>query len=151
MRTRVAVPVQPLPRGTTIQEADFTVRELWLPPSRHRTVATPAELVGQITKRTLAADEPIRRPQVETPHVIDRGDRITVRCLVGGVAISLQAEAREAGGIGATIECRKLGERRSFRATVAGPGLAVFDLSNADTDRSPQQAQRQPQLGGASS
>jgi len=60
---------------------------------------------------------------------VKKGDQITVRCLVGGVAISVQAEARADGAAGEIIELRKLGERESFTAKVVGRSEAVLDLS----------------------
>jgi hypothetical protein len=55
-----------------------------------------------------------------------------VRCLVGGVVISLEAEARTEGAKGDRIELRKLGERDTFMATATGPGAAVIDLSRQE-------------------
>ena len=54
-----------------------------------------------------------------------------VRCLVGGVVISLEAEAKSDGAEGEKIELRKLGERDTFLGTVAGPGSALIDLSRS--------------------
>ena len=53
-----------------------------------------------------------------------------VRCIVGGIVISLEAEARGHGAEGDTIELRKLGERDTFIATVTGPHAAVMDLNH---------------------
>jgi flagella basal body P-ring formation protein FlgA len=63
--------------------------------------------------------------------VIKRGQLVTVRCLVGGVAISLQAEARAEGSLGEVIEFRKTGERDAFVATITGPNQAVINLGKS--------------------
>jgi flagella basal body P-ring formation protein FlgA len=63
--------------------------------------------------------------------VVERGDRVKVRCLVGGIVIALKAEARADGAEGDTIELRKLGERSTFLATVTGRGEAIVDLASS--------------------
>ena len=62
--------------------------------------------------------------------MIKRGDRVIVRCIVGGIVITLEAEARSDGAIGDDIELKKIGERESFIATVSGSRAAVLDLQN---------------------
>ena len=71
----------------------------------------------------------LRNTDLKRPALIERGGRVTVRCLVGGIAIAMQAEARDDGAEGDRIELRKLGERETFFAIVTGPGEAVVDLS----------------------
>ncbi len=52
-----------------------------------------------------------------------------VRCMVGGLVITLEAEARSDGAEGDVIELRKLGERDTFMGRAVGPGSATIDLS----------------------
>ena len=61
--------------------------------------------------------------------LLDRGDQVVVRCLVGGAAISLKARAESAGGLGESIELRKGRERETFTAIVTGPGEALIDVT----------------------
>jgi len=91
----------------------------------------PDVAAGRVAGKRLRAGDVLRGKDVQRETLIERGDRVTVRCLVGGVVISLQAEACEHGAEGQTIEFRKLGERDQFRATVSGRGEAVIDLSES--------------------
>lgn len=118
-----------LVRGTLVVEADLETASTWLSPSEAMQATAPAAIVGRCVSRSLKQGEVIRARDVERETLIQRGDMVTVRCLVGGVAISLQAEARADGSLGDVVELRKIGERETFRATIAGKGQAVVDLT----------------------
>lgn len=118
-----------LARDETITEDDYEVRERWLPPASARRVSSPEWANGRVATRRLRAGAVLKRDQVRAPTLIERGDRVAVRCLVGGMVITLRAEARTAGARGDTIELRKLGERATFAATVSGQGEAIVDLA----------------------
>jgi flagella basal body P-ring formation protein FlgA len=127
--TDTAVLLRDLDRDELIGVADLETKPQWLPPSQWAMSCTAREAVGRVATRRLHAGDVLREAHVARPTMIERGDRVTVRCLVGGVVISLQAEARTGGAEGETIELRKLGERATFIATVTGRGEAVVDLS----------------------
>ena len=77
----------------------------------------------------LKAGDLINKKDVKSEILVNRGDRVIVRCVVGGVVISLEATARSNAAEGEKVELRKLGERDTFMATVTGPGAAIVDLS----------------------
>lgn len=128
--TRTAVLGRDVDRGEPIGERDFTITQQWLPPLQAALTCDPAGAVGRLACKKLKAGETLRDKNVRQPTLIERGDRVMVRCLVGGVVISLQAEACADGAAGEAIEFRKLGERDTFLARVTGPGEAVIDLSH---------------------
>jgi flagella basal body P-ring formation protein FlgA len=116
-------------RGERLGEEHLTAQTLWLPPSQAEGTIPPDEATGRTTTRRLHTGDLVRQQHVRSEYVIERGDRTMVRCLVGGVVITLQAEAQADGARGDSIEFRKLGERQTFVAVVAAPGEAVVDLS----------------------
>jgi flagella basal body P-ring formation protein FlgA len=125
----VALPKRDITRGEQIRAEDLTVEPRWLLPSQANAMTGLVQAVGRIADDRLKAGEPVLERHVKHEQVIKRGDRVMVRCLVGGVVISLEAEARSEGAAGETVELRKLGERDTFMATATGPGAAVLDLS----------------------
>jgi flagella basal body P-ring formation protein FlgA len=129
VRIDTAEVTRDLDRREMITSADVEVKRQWITPLRAAVACPPGQAIGRIAARTLNTGDLLRLRDVTKPAVIERGDRVTVRCLVGGVAISLQAEALADGAAGETIEMRKLGEREHFIATVIGPGEAVVDLA----------------------
>jgi len=128
LRTSVATPQRTLEGGESIEAQDIAVTESWLPPTQRDRIAQPDEPVGQVAGRRLRAGEPIRAPQLRAETLVQRGDHVDVRCLVGGIVITMKAEARASGAEGDVIELRKLGERTNFTATVTGTREVTLDL-----------------------
>jgi len=129
VRSDVAVAEYRIDRSTTIESTAFRIEGQWLSLRQARQMADPASITGMTTIRAIDAGDPIRRPALEASIAIRLGDRVTVRCLVGGIAIAVPSEAREEGAIGDTIEFTKVGERERFEARVTGAGEAVVDLA----------------------
>ena len=129
IQTDVAVLRRDVARGEQLHEEDLSGETRWLVPSQVNNTARSVHAVGRVTDRALKAGDVLRRKHVKRDMVIKRGDRVMVRCLVGGVVISLEAQARSDGAQGDQVELRKLGERNTFFGTITGPGSAVVDLS----------------------
>lgn len=125
---RSAVVLRDLDKDQTITESDLTITEQWLPPSQASMTVTQVQAIGRAAARRLSAGETLRDNCLRRDALVKRGEQVIVRCLVGGVAISMQAEARADGAEGDTIDLRKPGERDTFRATITGRGQAVVDL-----------------------
>ena len=118
-------------RGREIAEDDLALQRRWLQPSQAGTMSSLVGAVGRAVLKSLRAGDVLRQKHIRRETLIRRGDLVIVRCLVGGVVISVHAEARADGAKGQTIEFRKLGERATFLAEVAGHAEAVVDLARA--------------------
>ena len=116
-------------RGDVMQDVDCTVERRWVTPIQASTLCDLVEAVGRVTSMPLKAGTLLKKKHVKREVLVKRGDRVIVRCLVGGVVISLEANARSDAAEGESVELRKLGERNTFMATVTGPGAAIVDLS----------------------
>lgn len=129
IRCEVAVARHDLGRGDELRAEDLSGESRWLPPSQVANNSTLVHAVGRVTDAPVKAGDVLRKRDVKHAVVVKRGDRVMVRCLVGGVVITLEAEARDDAARDERVELRKLGERETFFATVTGPGAAVMDLS----------------------
>ena len=118
-----------LSRGSVFHEDDLAVESRWLPPSASARVATLVGAVGRVASGKLRGGSVLSKKDIAREFVIKRGDRVMVRCIVGGIVISLEAESRSDGATGERVELRKLGERDTFFATVTAPHAAVMDLN----------------------
>lgn len=118
-------------RNEVVTGADIEQHLRWMSPLQASLHCEPDVAVGRLASRPLRAGEALRHKHVRRETLVQRGDRVNVRCLVGGVAIALQAEARADGAKGEVVEFRKIGERDTFQATIVGRGEAVLDLNNA--------------------
>jgi flagella basal body P-ring formation protein FlgA len=115
-------------RGESISQPDLDVTREWLAPPVAAMLASPASIQGGVASRTLHEGDVVRSRDVAGPTLIHRGDRVFVRCLSGGVVITLEAEARSDAAEGEPVELRRLGERSTFSAIAAARGEAVLDL-----------------------
>jgi flagella basal body P-ring formation protein FlgA len=93
-----------------------------------RQLAGAAALPATTAASSIAQGQILRRTDLCSPILVERGDIAMVRCVVGGLVISLKAEARADGARGQTIPFRKAREREDFLATVTGPAEAVVNL-----------------------
>ena len=131
IRTNVVVLRTDIHRGDVLHEEICSIESRWLTPIQAGTMCSLVEAVGRVAGTSVKAGEPLKTKHVKRELLIKRGDRVMVRCLVGGVVISMEAEAKSNGAEGEQIELRKLGERDTFFGTVAGPGSALIDLSRS--------------------
>ncbi|MAT81314.1 MAG: flagella basal body P-ring formation protein FlgA [Phycisphaerae bacterium] len=129
IKCTVAQASENLPRHSTIQPDQVNAVESWLTPSQRTLRLHPADVIGRLPVAPLRQGTMFRSRDIRSVQLVDRGDQVVVRCLVGGAAISLKAKAETAGGLGETIELRKGRERETFTATVTGPGEAIIDVA----------------------
>lgn len=118
-----------LPRHATIQPEQVSSVEAWLTPSQRTIRLNPVDVIGHVPVAPLRRGTMFRARDIRAVQLVDRGDQVVVRCLVGGAAISLKARAESAGGLGESIELRKGRERETFTAIVTGPGEAIIDVA----------------------
>lgn len=123
-RAIVPLAARTIGRGDTITAADLRVETTWLPPMLAALQADPESVVGRTATRRLREGETLRAADADAPVVVERGDLVSIACHVGGLVISLDAEAREDGAVGDHVVFRRLGERTEFEAVVTGPGRA---------------------------
>lgn len=130
IRCEVAEASVNIPRHSTIQPEQVRGVEAWLTPSQRTIRLQPVDVVGRVPVAPLRKGTRFRSRDIRMVQLVDRGDPVVVRCLVGGAAISLKARAESAGGLGERIELRKGRERETFMAVVTGPGEAIIDMEN---------------------
>jgi flagella basal body P-ring formation protein FlgA len=130
LRSSVVVLRADVSRGDVLHEEDLFSEHRWITPIQASTLCGFVEAVGRVAGMPLKAGDLLRKKHVKRDVLVKRGDRVIVRCLVGGVVISLDAEARSDGAEGDPVELRKLGERNTFMAMVSGPGAAILDLAH---------------------
>ena len=121
-----------LPRHQPIKKEQVNAVEAWLTPSQRSIRLEPIDVIGRVPVSPLKAGTMFRARDIRAVQLIDRGDQVMVRCLVGGAAISLKARAESPGGLGETIELRRGRERETFTAVIIGPGQAIMDLEPAN-------------------
>lgn len=126
VRREVTIATDDIGRGRVIGRGDVETRPEWVSPD---VAPIPtAEIVGGETARTVRAGEVIDDGALVSPIAIERGDRVSVRCVTRGIVVRSEAHAMEDGRVGELIRLRPIGaDRRApgFDAKVEGPGRAI--------------------------
>jgi flagellar basal body P-ring formation protein FlgA len=125
---RVSIPssvvaaVHPLPRGAIIHSADITlVNGDASDDGEKGAFHTLAEVAGKQATRTIAEGKVITSDAVQAPHLVHRGDVVTVYARTAGIRIHTTARAKDDGALGDLVAIESLADRKSFTARVCGP------------------------------
>ena len=92
--------------GAVLQAGDAVQAEADWAADASPVVADPAQWVGRVATRALAAGQPIRQAMVRTQQVLQAG--ASVRILAGGrgFEVSTEGQALSAGGVGEAVRVR---------------------------------------------
>ncbi|HEX6038934.1 flagellar basal body P-ring formation chaperone FlgA, partial [Longimicrobium sp.] len=115
--TAAATAARDLPRGIALEAEDIasTTALRWGPP-RARTAPVRA---GWVTRRVLAAGEPLEEPGVVPPALVSARDTVAVQVTRGAARVELRGEAMESGALGERVRVR-LGPGWQLEGTVTG-------------------------------
>ncbi|MFG0273604.1 MAG: flagella basal body P-ring formation protein FlgA, partial [Phycisphaerales bacterium] len=74
-------------RGETVGAGQVTLQELWIDPAEESPVGRLEDAVGMLARTRLDAGDLLRVGDIDAPLLVRRGDRVTVHCMSGGVAL----------------------------------------------------------------
>jgi len=117
------VPAESVRRGHRFRNHDLKTRPIPRDEWDGRFVVDTSELVGMEAKTTLRANQPITAGSFGLPILVQRGDRVEVRVLGGGIMVTTNGKALEEGSESALIEVETMDPRKRLLARVVGPGL----------------------------
>lgn len=102
------VAAREIPRGVAIQAADVT--------------GDGADaVVGWISRRLIAAGDPVREPAIARPDVIRSGDQVQLVYRQGGMELRIVGKAMGSAAVGEEVLVR-VDKRRRYQGTAMGPG-----------------------------
>jgi flagella basal body P-ring formation protein FlgA len=122
----VPIASRALARGATITKADYLVMTTTV-RSALRTAAAAES--GWVTRRTVAAGEPLVEPAVGPPALVASGQPVTFVSDNGDVRISIRGTAASAGALGDLVWVRVDAGRR-LRGVVTAPGTIHADTTS---------------------
>lgn len=88
-----------------------------------------AERVGWVTKRVIAAGEPLRAPAVSPPELVKSGQTVDVVWKQGGIELRARGQASRSGAMGERVSVRIQPNRR-LEGVVVGPGMISLNPSD---------------------
>jgi flagella basal body P-ring formation protein FlgA len=122
----VALLANSLKAGTMISAEDIEVKRMEI--SRfHGATLKPAQAIGHTLRRSLAAHTVLLVDYLANIKPVKRGDLVSIRNEVGGIAVSMSGVALMDGEQGQRIRVRNEQSGRVIQATVVGPGNVVVD------------------------
>ena len=119
----VAVAARPIQRHEPIDEGAIAMERREVTTILGRYVRDAAELEGMRAKMRIGFGRPIDRRYVERAPVVERGDRVRIQVVIGGVTASTDGVAGESGAVGERIVVKNPSSREKLVAEVMAPGV----------------------------
>lgn len=117
------VPAVRLPSGTVLRAQDLQMARVSTSLARDDVVTDLARVVGMQLKRPALPNQPILVSDLIKPAVVGRDSAVRLTLDAGGLSLSGQGIALEAGAIGERIRVRNPSSRAVLEAEVIAPGV----------------------------
>jgi flagella basal body P-ring formation protein FlgA len=111
--------------GETIGERDLTWIKVHADAVGPATLTGAEQVLGQSTKRMLAANRPIGTADIEPPLLVARNSIVTVVFRQPGMVLTAKAKASGNGAMGETIRVVNTTSNKPVDAVVIGPGTVA--------------------------
>ena len=122
----VPVAARPLPRGASLTAADWQILTVTVRQSLRTAAAAES---GWVTRRFVAAGEPLIEPAVGPPALVTAGQPVTYVAGSDGVHLTIRGTAATAGSLGQLVWVRVDAGRR-LRGLVTAPGIVSADTTS---------------------
>lgn len=120
-----------LERGHVLTGADLQLKTRPVSGSRSSYLTNPKDTLGMTLKRHLRADQPITRAHLESPVLVERGQRVLMVAMQDGIEARTVGEAMKKGRKGEMIKVKNESSQRVVSAVVAEAG--VVRMLHAET------------------
>jgi flagella basal body P-ring formation protein FlgA len=117
----VAIAAAPVAANEALTDAQVTIERRDI-SNIADPVSSPAEVIGQMSRRMLRPGDILRSGQLSSPVLVKRGDAVLMVARRDGIEVSAAGEALDAGARGAVIRVRNAGSGQVVRMRVAGQG-----------------------------
>ncbi|HUH36996.1 MAG TPA: flagellar basal body P-ring formation chaperone FlgA [Spongiibacteraceae bacterium] len=118
----VVVALRPLPRGTQVTASDVQLRELDVANIHGSYYLNEQEVVGQVVKRNIRADDVLLHSSLSPPLMVSKGDEVIISAVSNGLQVKVPGTALSDGRAGEQIAVRNRSSQRIIDARVTGPG-----------------------------
>ena len=139
----VLVPVHDLKRGEIIRQSNVAL--IRIPVSGNgsaaslgvRPIAQTEEVIGMVTTRPIAANQPLDIRSLQRRLVVHKNDLVTVTSWAPGVSVETVARAVDSGALGDLVVLESLVNRRKYTAHVTGDKTAAVYASGIKVSSPP--------------
>lgn len=121
------VAARDIERGTVITSNMLSKRGGNLGELSAQAITAEEDIVGKITQRPIRSGSAFLAHYLQAPHLVERGQRVTVIAQGSAFRVSREGEALENGALGEQIRVR-FGSREIMTARVTDQGILVVDF-----------------------
>lgn len=118
----VWVTTRDLARGTVIGESDLEHVKRDEGKLRGAAILDASQAVGRRARRLIRAGQPIRAHWVEEVPAVERGDRVRLLFVSGGLRIESSGTVRQDGNVGDVVRVRSETSKRELSGVVKSDG-----------------------------
>ena len=114
-----------IPRGKPISINDISTERRPLSTLKDTGFTDPAEMLGTMAAKPIAAGQVIARDSLKPVTVIKKNQLVTVETRAGGLAVVTQAQAAADAAVGESVQCINPGSKEAFVGIVRADGTVV--------------------------
>ena len=122
----VPVAARALPRGATLSPTDYLIVDAVVRPALKTAAAAES---GWVTRRPVAAGEPLVEPAVGPPALVTSGQPVSFVAERDAVRLAIRGTAASSGALGDRVWVRVDAGRR-LRGIVTAPGIVTADTTS---------------------
>ncbi|MFU0850966.1 flagellar basal body P-ring formation chaperone FlgA [Kluyvera cryocrescens] len=119
----VVVANNTLERGQVISASTITLKKINISSTRGEYITKPDDVMGMTVKRRIRDRQPITTNQLDSPTLVDRGQRVLMIAEQNGVEARTMGEAMKKGRKGEIIKVKNESSGRIVSAIVADTGV----------------------------
>lgn len=124
----VAIVKSPIQRGALIQRREITLVKRDISHFRQGYFSSLEQIINQQATRNLAAGLVLQQKHLQQPHIIKRGQKITISAKTAQFNIQMMGLALMDGIKGQRIQVKNEKSKRIIEATVIEPGLVAVSF-----------------------
>jgi flagella basal body P-ring formation protein FlgA len=129
--TPVLVTAETVRRGESLGAVNVERRRTDITTFRYDPLTELSSLEDSRAVRTLAPGTILHERCIEKPPLVRRDEMVYVTTRKGNIRVSVQARARESGGLGDHIWVQNLASRTLLRVKICGKGRVKVETGEA--------------------
>ena len=122
----VPVALRSLKRGTLVTAKDIKWKRIEMVRTIDGLIVDDENVIGLAALRTVRKGTPLRQEWFDEPLAIERGERVRVKLVQGGLVINTTAVALGKGRVGDMIQLKNPKSHVRYEARVSAPGQALI-------------------------
>jgi flagella basal body P-ring formation protein FlgA len=119
---RIWATSMPLRRNQTIEDQHITLIETEVSRYKHGYYTHKSDVLGLVVKRNIQGNKILEPKMLDQPHVIFKGDQVSIVSSLGSMAVKMKGTALENGRKNRQIRVENNSSGKVIKAYVKSPG-----------------------------